>query len=114
MASPIRALAEEVQAGFAGFNPENITDLRGMFTDFPDFWDQLAEGIRGLATRFDEELPVDPKVAEAIREMGATIVGLGEHSREMGSLFEAAHEAELRRLDAPRPNEDMWDVSKQD
>jgi hypothetical protein len=112
MASPIRALADEVQAGFAGFRPENITDLRSLMTDLPDFWDQLADGIRGLAARFDEELPIDPKVAESVREMGATIVGLGEHCREMSALFEQVHEPELRRLDEPRANEEMWDVNQ--
>lgn len=114
MASPIADLADEVQSGFSGFKPESIPDLEGMFDDFPEFWDQLGEGIRVLAGRFDDELPVDPKVAEAIREMGATIVGLADHCREMKTLFEAAHEAELKRLREPRVNEKMWDVSNQE
>lgn len=114
MASPIQALSEEVAAGFAGYRPESITDLRSMFDDLPSFFEEFAGGIRSLATRFDEELPVDPKVADAIREMGAIIVGLGEHCKEMKGLFETAHEAELSRLDNPRAGEEMWDVSKQE
>jgi hypothetical protein len=114
MSSPIQALGEEVQAGFSGFKPENINDLTGMFDDLPEFWNQFADGIRTLASRFDDELPVDPAVAEAIREMGATVVGLREHCVEMAALFERAHEAELKRLREPRVNEKMWDVQNQE
>jgi hypothetical protein len=112
MASPIQALAEEIRAGFANFKPENISDLRGMFEDFPGFWEEVGNGIGQVAAMFDDELPVDHKVAEAIREMGAAAVGLRDHCDEMRSLFEQAHETELSRIDNPRVNEDMWDVGK--
>ena len=110
MASPIKALAEEVQAGFAGFDPHNVADMEGMFQDMPDFFDQFTTGIRTLASRFGEQLPVDPRVAEAIMEVGATLSGLADHCRETHKLFEQAHETELERLRNPRPQEKIWDV----
>jgi hypothetical protein len=110
--SPIQEAAEAVTAGFAGFEPQNATDLRTMFSDFPDFYGELARGVGILADKFDGELPVHPSVAEGIREMVATLAGLRDHADELNGMFKQAHEKELQRLDEPRPQEELWDVSR--
>lgn len=112
MPSPIKALAEEVQSGFGNFSPENVLDMEGMFEDLPEFFEAFRDGVRTLGTRFGEQLPIDPKVAEAIMEVGATLSGLADHCREMRQLFETAHATELERLRNPRPQEKIWDVSQ--
>jgi hypothetical protein len=110
MASPIQDAAEAVTAGFAGFHPENAAQLRGMFDDMPGFYEELASGVARLAEKFDSELPVDRRVAEGVREMVSALAGLADQAHELNGLFKQAHEPELRRLDEPRPQEELWDV----
>ena len=110
MTSPIHDAAEAIAEGFANFKPSNIEDLRGMFDDLPQLFENFVEGVNALANRFDDELPVKPVVGEGIREMVAGLAGLRDHSDALRTTFEQAHESELKRIDEPRPGEELWDV----
>lgn len=111
MTSPISAATEAVSEGFGNYEPENVADLRGFFTDMPKFFGELASSVTALADRFDEELPLHPAIAEHVREMVSVIAGLGDHAEELQGMFESAHEKELQRIDSPRSNEEFLDVS---
>jgi uncharacterized protein YigA (DUF484 family) len=109
MASPVEQAKEEVQQAFAGFDPENMTDVRDFLSDFPGFFDEFATSLNALADKFENELPVNPAIPEHAREMTSVLSGLADHARELVDMFEKLHEVELRRLDEPREREDMWD-----
>lgn len=111
--SPIQAAAEAVTEGFSNWDPQNAGDLVGFFQQFPEFFDELARGVGALAAKAGDELPLHPSVTEGIQEMASTLAGLHDHAEELNGHFRQAHERELERLDAPRPQEELWDVKNQ-
>lgn len=113
MASPIAPATEAVEEGFTGFDPENVADMRKFFADMPEFFRTLASSVNTLADKFGDDLPLDPQLADHVREMVGVIAGLGDHSEELASMFEKVHEPELNRVDSPRPGEEKFDVSQQ-
>jgi len=113
MASPIAPATEAVEEGFNGFDPENVTDMREFFADMPEFFSTLATSVNTLADKFGDDLPLDPALADHVREMVGVIAGLADHSTELGSMFEKVHEPELSRVDDPRPGEEKFDVQNQ-
>ncbi len=110
--SPLTQAAEAAHDGFAGFDPHNAAELRGMFDDLPGFFEALASGVSALAARFGDELPVDSRVAEYVRDMVGDLASLHGQADDLKATFEQAHETELARIDNPRPAEEVWDVNK--
>lgn len=108
--SHMERLTELIREGFAGFHPENAADLRQMFDDIPEMFASLASGVSALAAKFGEELPVDPAIAEGVGELSTGLAALHDQGDRLKSVFEQAHEAELARIDSPRPNEELWDT----
>jgi hypothetical protein len=108
--SPITGAAEDVETGFAGFQPGSAPDMIDFFKDMPDFWDSLAGSLGSLAGRMEDEMPLHPSLAEQIREMAGTVAGLRDQAQETNGLFRSHHEAEIRRVEEPRHGEEAWDV----
>jgi hypothetical protein len=109
-ASPITTATEEVTNGFNGFKPESAGDMIDFFKELPDFWEALAGSLGNLAGRMADEMPLHPALSESVREMAGIAAGLRDAAAEMNGQFRTAHEAEIKRIEAPRPGEEAWDV----
>ncbi len=109
--SPITAAAEAVTEGFANFDPHNAADLMGMFETMPDFFEELARALNVLAQKSEDELPIHPATQEGIREIAAVLGGLHDQAGELNKLFRETHAKEIERIEEPRPQEQLWDVS---
>lgn len=110
MTSPIAAVSEEVATSLSNFRPENVTDLRDGFRDLPDLFRVIRQGLSGMTERFADETPVHADVIEHMREMFTALDGLADHADSLGPLFEERHREELKRIDEPRPGEEILDV----
>jgi len=111
MPSPLAGPSESVRDAFAKFEPQGPLDLEGMFKAVPDFFESLAEAIKGHADRLDD-LPVDKAVIERVRDYIPVLNGLRDSAGETLRLFQDKHEVELRRAHDPRPAETAWDVGR--
>jgi len=77
----------------------------------PGAADQQAGVWRQHASTIQESIPVNGEFAEAINDFAATQARQAERIREAGLVFRRTHQDELRRIDAPRPGEEKWDIS---
>src|SRR5579859_6734618 len=102
----IEAAAEAAREHIGGYEPENASDLDLFLLSLPDYFRHVADTLAG-------GYPVEPVVPERLREIAATIGGMGDYAAEAHAAHRAAHERELERIENPRPNEGFWDVSKQ-
>jgi hypothetical protein len=109
----IEAAAEAATQYIGGYEPENASDLDQFLLSLPDYFGAVAGAFRTVADTLAEGYPVESVVPERLREIAATIGGLGDFSAEAHAAHRAAHERELERIENPRPNEGFWDVSKQ-
>lgn len=109
--SPIPAMTEAVQDGFGNWDPQGPTEMIDFFNEMPGFFGEVARNINNLAERAEGELPLDPKVTEALREIAATFGGLRDQADELNGVFRTVHEKEIERAENPRIGEQKWDVS---
>lgn len=109
----VENITEDLGRFFSGFDPENIDQLTQVFA-LKDVFESLKDGVQKLSDKFGEELPVKPEVAEGIGEAVSALAGLQDHFEELEKRFEQLHHDELERLRNPRPQEELWDKSRND
>lgn len=113
VSSRVEAATDAIEENIGSFEPENVEDLGSFLRGLPGLYDAVASSLSRVADRFGDELPVDNRVSEHIREMASQAAGLREYADEAYGIFRAAHEEDLNRLENPRPNEQFMDVSQQ-
>jgi hypothetical protein len=111
-ASPVKDIAEQFNEAFAKFQPENAGDMIEFFKELPDLFETMADAFGHLGSRMQEEMPLDPRVAERVRELAGHAAGLRDEAQEINGTFRAAHEKEIQRIEEPRPAEEAWDVGR--
>jgi hypothetical protein len=102
--------AEAIEQGIGAFDPENANDLGDFLKSLPDIHEAEASAYSRQADQLSEGQPVHPAVIEHLRELASQADGLREYAAETYHIWATAHEAELQRLENPRPNESLWDV----
>jgi hypothetical protein len=112
VSSHIDAATEAVEENIGAWVPENAVDLDSFLLGLPRLFEAVASSVAGVAERLGADFPVDPSVPEHLQEIAATMAGMGEFAGEAHSIHRTAHAAELERIENPRPNEAIWDVSE--
>jgi len=111
-ASPIvERITEAIRDAFKGFAPEKVVpDVDGVMEHLVDIPDALAESLKGLASRLEDDLPIHAAVPEALRDLIPVVEGLRERFAEANTIFRREHEQELKQHYEPRAGEKAWNV----
>lgn len=113
MSNAISAATEAIDQYVGGYQPEGATDLDLFLQDFPQLFEHLGQAIQTMASTLGEQFPVEPALPEKLREVGASVAGMADEAREAHGVHRNVHEAEINRIENPRPGEEMWDVTNQ-
>lgn len=109
----ITAAAEAMRDYIGGFVPQNAADLTNFVGGLHEVFTALSESLASVSTTFSDDEPVAPAVVDHLEELRSMVSGLVDYAAEAGPIFAQAHEADLERLDNPRPNEQKMDISQQ-
>ncbi|WP_371781720.1 hypothetical protein [Streptosporangium subroseum] len=107
---PLAATAAEMNAAAASHAPADMWVVSRELDQLTEVPAYVALAIRTYTQRLQAEYPIDPAVVEAIHRLyqgQAQLVSLAE---EIGPLFRRAHADDLKREEAPRTNEPLWNV----
>jgi hypothetical protein len=107
----IDAATEALSEYIGAWAPDSALDLDSFLAGLPRLFDTLAAAVSGVAERLIAEYPVHPTVPEHLEEIAATVAGMSEFAAEAHAIHLVAHAAEMERIENPRPNEELWDVS---
>lgn len=112
MSKHIDAAAEAVESHIGSWQPENAVDLDMFLSGLPRLFEAVSTSIGHVAGTLGADFPVDPSVPERLNEIAATVAGMADFSGEAHAVHRAAHAREMERIEEPRPNEQIWDVSQ--
>ena len=112
MSSNVDAAAEAIDQHIGGWQPDNAIDLDMFLSSIPQLFESLSGAFNHVADTLGDQFPVDPSVPERLREIAATVAAMADHAGEAHSTHRSVHEKELERIENPRPNERMWDVTE--
>ena len=112
MVHHIDAAADMVEQQIGSWEPDDAADLDLFLASLPRLFEAVSTSIGHVASRLGSDFAVDPAVTERLREIASTVAGMSDFAGEAHSIHRAAHASELERIEAPRPGEQFWDVSR--
>jgi hypothetical protein len=101
--------AGEAAQALGTWHPDDGEDADATLGALADMFESWHAGLQALIGNLHDE-PIDPGVMEEIEEVASNLAGGTEGLRSAYASFRAKHEVELRRIEEPRPDEQMWNV----
>ncbi|WP_433357949.1 hypothetical protein ACQP25_45225 (plasmid) [Microtetraspora malaysiensis] len=111
--NPLAAAAADLNAVAAGYAPADMWRVAIELDEIPAVDGFTAEALRTYARRLEGEYPIHPSVLDALEELAVGHAQLVEMAEEVGRLFHQVHADDLRRVEAPRTGEHLWNVDGQ-
>ncbi|MFG1755919.1 hypothetical protein [Streptosporangium sandarakinum] len=109
-ANPLAAAAAEVNAVAAAHAPVDMFAVARELDQLYEVPANIAMALRTYTSRLQGEYPINPTVVEAIHQLYAGLAQLVPVAEEIGPLFRTIHADDLKREEAPRTNEQLWNV----
>jgi len=109
-ASPLAAAAAELHSAAAAYAPADMWQVARDLDLLHEIPANVALAIRTYTMRLQGEYPIAPSVVEALGELYMAHAALVEKAREIAQHFRQVHADDLRREEAPRPGEPLWNV----
>lgn len=110
--NPHQAISEAF-AMLASFQPESASDWERFLAQQHEMLSDIATSYGTLADRAVSEMPFGAGSADSLRDLGNGFGGLAGVAQDVHAMFRQEHEAELARIESPRPNEQLWDTGAQ-
>jgi hypothetical protein len=110
MPNPFENLNEAV--GNSRLDVENARSVMDWVQNAPDHAEQHARMWAKHGSAIQEGLPISNEFGEALSQVSMTQRKVVEHLQETSGVFRRTHEEQLRKIESPVPNEDKWDISK--
>lgn len=110
-AFPLAAGAAEMNAAAAAHAPQSMLQVANELDQFGEVPTQVALAVRTYTMRLESDYPIHAAVVEKTQEFAIAVAQLKALADEIGPLFRQVHAKDLERFEAPRTNEQAWDVS---
>jgi hypothetical protein len=111
-ADPHGVIAEAFNQ-LAQFQPGSASEMERYLAMQHELFTNIGMAYTVLADRMSSDMPFGPAVADSTRDLGAAFSSLSGLAQDVHATFRQEHEAELARIEAPRPNEQIWDTNAQ-
>lgn len=107
---PLVAAAADMNAAAASHAPADMWQIARELDQLPEVPAHVAMSYRTYTQRLQSDYPIHPTVVEKIHELYVRQAELTQLAEEIGTLFRTVHADDLRRDEAPRTNEQAWNV----
>lgn len=111
MSSSIDAATEAIDQHIGSWEPQTAVELDEFLSGLPRLVESMSTSLAQVADKLGEQFPVEASVTQMIREIAAHIGGMTDMAGEAHTVHRGAHEKELERIENPRNNEQLWDVT---
>lgn len=108
--SPLVIASAEMAAAAAGYAPENMWVVARDLDTLGEMPVNVATAVRVYTTRMEGEYPLHESVTEMLRQLHDGLAMLGALADEIAVQFRNVHAEDIKRDEAPRTNEQLWNV----
>ncbi len=108
--SPLVTSSAEMAAAASGYAPEDMWVVARDLDTLGEMPINIANAVRVYTTRLEGEYPIHESVTELLRQLHDTIAASAAIADEIATQFRAVHSEDIKRDEAPRINERLWNV----
>ncbi|MGW3018111.1 hypothetical protein [Streptomyces longwoodensis] len=105
--------AAEMEQAAQSYDPEDAMEILAMVEGLPAALTSVANVMKTLAERADNEFPLEKEVADGFNDIFGALMSAVAVAEDMGPLFRQAHEQDIARHEDPRNGpeaEKGWNV----
>lgn len=105
--------AAEMEQAAQSYDPEDCMEILSMVESLPAALTSVANVMRVLAERSDNEFPLEKEVADGFNDIFGALMSAVAVAEDMGPLFRQAHAQDIARHEDPRNGpqaEKGWNV----
>ncbi|MFF4044957.1 hypothetical protein [Streptomyces sp. NPDC001816] len=105
--------AAEMEEAAQNYEPDGAMEILAMVEGLPIALASVAEVMKILGERSDEEFPLEKAVAETFRDCYGAVMAAVAVAEEMGPIFRKEHEQDIARHEDPRNGHEAekgWNV----
>jgi hypothetical protein len=110
VAAYVQATAEMMGAA-AVYDPQGMMQVGTDLSQLPVAVRNFAETIRIMTQRSNDNDPIHPAIIDLLGEIYKTLLAAGTKAEDLYPAFRNLHAVDIQRLEAPRKNEQKWDVT---
>ncbi|WP_405143841.1 hypothetical protein OG589_39825 [Sphaerisporangium sp. NBC_01403] len=107
---PLAAAAADMNAAAARYAPADMFVVARELDQLPEVPAYVALAIRTYTQRLQAEYPINSVVVDMIHQLYQAQAHVMKLAEEIGPMFRQVHADDLRREEAPRTNEPLWNV----
>ena len=108
--SPLVTASAEMAAAAASNAPEDMWVVARDLDTLGEMPVNVATAVRVYTARMEGEYPLHESVTEMLRQLHDGLAMLGALADEIAVQFRAVHADDIKRDEAPRTNENLWNV----
>ncbi|GAA2735978.1 hypothetical protein [Actinocorallia aurantiaca] len=108
--SPLVIASAEMAAAASSYAPEDMWVVARDLDTLGEMPVNVATAVRVYTTRMEGEYPLHESVTEMLRQLHDGLAILGALADEIAVQFRAVHADDIKRDEAPRTNENLWNV----
>lgn len=109
-AFPLAAVAAEMHAVAARHAPMDMWQVARELDQLKDVPTGVALAVKTYTERLQGDYPINPAVSDQIFELYKGIALLVPLAEEIAASFRRVHAEDLKRDEAPRTGEPLWNV----
>lgn len=105
--------AAEMEQAAASYDPDGAMEILTMIEGLPTAFLSIANTMKLLAERSDDEFPFEKEVADAFNDVFAALTKAVDAAESVGQTFRQVHEQDIARHEDPRGGpeaEKKWNV----
>lgn len=107
VSSPNDMIREAFQQ-MAAFHPGSAAEVEAWVSDLGETLNDVGRSFGVLADQMRDGMPFAAPFADSVREVGVAIAASSGLAQSAHATMRAAHEADFKRFEDPRPDEGMW------
>jgi hypothetical protein len=103
----------DVMSSIASFEPQSGMEVARFMEEWGDLVNIMGEAFSTLADRMGNEMPIAAPVQDSVRDLSGGFFALSGVAQQAYATMLAAHEADIQRVENPRPGEELWDTGRE-
>ncbi|MFI6513607.1 hypothetical protein ACIBCT_38890 [Streptosporangium sp. NPDC050855] len=108
--SPLAAISGQMVASVSRYLPMDMWEVARDLDQLPQLPENVAMALRTVTRNLEAGYPIDPRIVQMLGEFYTALAKTSAMAEQIGVAFRRIHADDIKRREAPRTGEHLWNV----